>query len=133
MRTPITFRKTQTYKETTMGGPNNIIDRIPQRGEFERRIVSEAEFDHYRENGWERVKASDGQKFKESFTDPVAGKQFVVEIPKEDYKTFAHEHMGGRLTEMQQKAMVGTRKDQEGGEETVSIENRLLPAQAGIR
>jgi hypothetical protein len=116
-----------------MGGPNNIIDRIPQRGEFERRIVSEAEFDHYRENGWERVKTGDKEKFKESFNDPVAGKQFVMEIPKEDYKTFAHEHQGGRLTEMQQKAMVGTRKDQEGGEETVSIENRLLPAQAGIR
>lgn len=113
--------------------PNGLIERIPQRGDFVRRVVGEAEFDHYRENGWERAKVGDGQNFKESFTDPVAGKQFVMEMPAEKYPQFQHDHQGGRITEMQKKSLVGKRKSEEGGEE-VTIENRrLLPPEASVR
>ncbi len=110
----------------------DVIDRIPRREGFVRRIVSEDEFHEMRERGWEPPTTSDGKHFQKKFTDRVAGQQFVVEMPVEKYPEYQHEYMGGKITEMQKKALLGKRDGKEGGEELV-VENRLLPKEAGIR
>ena len=116
-----------------MSGPRDLIGRMPEREGFERRVVSEAEFDHYESNDWVRVKRAENDRFKDSFTDPVAGKQFLMEMPKEKFKEFFDEHMGGKITRLQREALVGSRRNRDGGKQEVTIEERELPPQARVR
>lgn len=116
--------------------PKGLIEQVPGRPEYVRRVVSEKDFDHYESNGWQRVKHGEGDRFKESFTDSVAGKQFAMEIPQEEYGRFAYEHMGGRLNDLQKQALNRSKKDSDHGlpgEERVTVEERQIPPQARIR
>lgn len=115
-----------------MAGANSVIDRIPAREGFTRRIVSEAEYHEMKDRGWEPPTTSDGKEFQHTFNDRAAGKQFVMELPNEKMSSYQREYQGGRLTEMQQESLLGSRKDKEGGE-TVTVENRQVPRQANIR
>jgi hypothetical protein len=117
-----------------MAGPaNGVLEGIPGRPGFQRAVFYEDEFEAKREQGWERAKGTDGgKKFKESFTDPVRGKGFVMEMPVEEHKRYLHEHCGGRITDLQRKALLGKRDDKTGGE-AVTIEDGELPPQANLR
>jgi hypothetical protein len=114
-----------------MEAPNGVIERIPQRPDFVRRIVSEDEYHEMRDRGWEPPTTTDGKHFEKTFNDRVAGKQFVVELPAEKYADYQRDHMGGRLTEMQHRAIVGEKND--NGKKVVEIDNRELPREATIR
>lgn len=117
-------------------GPKGLIESVPERPEFVRRVVSEREFDYYESHGWARVKASDGDRFKETFTDPAAGRQFAMEIPTEDYQKFSYQCQGGQENEKIRESLNRVVKDKEHGlpgEERVTVEERRLPPQARVR
>lgn len=116
----------------------NILD-APTRGGFVRRRVREDEMDHILDAGWARVENKEGDKFKATLSDAVGnggspGRLFLVEIPEEDYHKYQYNHQGGRLNELQNASLKGSKNfdDKEKGGEKVSTQEGL-PPQAKLR
>lgn len=112
--------------------PNNLIERIPGRPGFVRRVVRADEMDHMLETGWDKVKAAKDDRYKDNFSDQVADKLYAVEIPEEDYKQYARDYMGGLQNEKIMANINRFKKDAEGGEESM-VQEKNLPPQAFLK